>query len=227
MKTIACYVAILLFQTVATGQKKAERIPFCGVVYKNQSSIKKLQNDQFQFLNVTEYDTIVDIGAGSGWYEGAFSAVMPFNDLHFILVDIDSTCLNQQKVRNMTAHYSGVKGTPITNTFTLVRNTPDSLHLPVERFRKAWLLNVLHEIEAKPKMIRDIHAILQKGGELILLEYIPLQPDALHGGCRKPLLSLDEWTKLFEEGGFHMKEYIQVRKVKGVPRINLIRFIKD
>src|ERR1700712_3360077 len=110
--------------------------------------------DQFDFLKLSENDTIVDIGAASGWYEGAFSAGNNFRHIHFILVDIDTNCLNARKLAAMTAHYSQLKGSPITNSFTLVNNTPDSLFLPASTYGKVWLLNVFHEIDDKPKMLR-------------------------------------------------------------------------
>jgi hypothetical protein len=100
---------------------------------------------------VQEGDTIVDIGAQSGTYEGCFLAVNNFKTVRFLLVDIDSSCLNQEKVNNMVAHYSKVKGDSIRNSFQIVQNTPDSLWLPLNQYRKAWLFNTLHELRINQK----------------------------------------------------------------------------
>lgn len=227
MKKIAFATLVLLVFFSSEAQKlKVDKIQFCGKIYSKTGIMRNMLQEQFEFLQLQEKDTIVDIGAASGWYEGAYSAISPLSNIHFILMDIDSSCLNQRKVDNMIKHYSGLKGSPITNSFELVLNTADSLNLPSGKFKKVWLMNVLHEIPDKKKMIRDIHEILQPGGELILLEYIPKNSGDLHGGCKKPLLGLEEWKALIENQNFTMTEFIQTNKVKKRMTINLIRFIK-
>jgi ubiquinone/menaquinone biosynthesis C-methylase UbiE len=126
----------------------------------------------------------------------------------------------------MIAHYSKVKGSPITIGFHLVNNTFDSLFLPAATYKKVWLLNVLHEIPDPAKMIGSIYDILQPGGEIILLEKIPKKPGELHGGCRKPLRSPQQWQALFENHHFRYKEDVQVTKVKNRMTLNMIRFVK-
>lgn len=64
---------------------------------KNKKGIKAYMQPQFDFLRVQEGDTIVDIGAQSGSYEGCFLSVNDFQKLSFVLVDIDPKCLNQRK----------------------------------------------------------------------------------------------------------------------------------
>jgi ubiquinone/menaquinone biosynthesis C-methylase UbiE len=227
MRTAYCLLLLTLIALTARAQKsKVERIPFCGKVIRDKAEMISQLQEQFHFLNVQEGDTIVDIGAASGWYEGAFSAASELRNVHFVLVDVDSNCLNQRKVDNMVAHYSGVKGSPITNQFRLVNNSYDSLFLPLATYKKVWLLNVLHEIPDPGKMISSICNILQSGGEITLLEMIPKKPGALHGGCRKPLLSLQQWQALFESNGFRYKEDVQVTRVKNRMTVNMVRFVK-
>ncbi len=211
----------------AQAQKlKSDKTLFCGKIYNKTAFMKEQLKEQFDFLRLQEHDTIVDIGAASGWYEGAYSALSPLQDLHFIMVDIDTSCLNKTKLHNMVSHYSGLKGAPITNSFELVHNTVDSLFLPKEKFRKVWLINILHEITDKDKMLSDVHEILQPGGELIILEYIPKHPGDLHGGCKKPLNTLDEWNDLLLKNNFTIADHIQTNKVKKRKTINMIRYIK-
>ncbi len=63
------------------------------------------------------------------WHEGVLSAISPLQHLHFFLVDsFNGDCLNETKVNNMKAYYSLQKGDTITNRFTIVNNTVDSLH---------------------------------------------------------------------------------------------------
>src|SRR5215207_4442321 len=128
---------LLLFLTLtpslflhAQKKRKVDKIAFCGVAIQKKENIHSFYQPQYDFLGVSENDTIVDIGAASGWFEGAFSAVSDLKHVHFFLVDIDSSCLNHQKVGNMVNHYALVKGDSITNKFSIVRNTVDSLWLP-------------------------------------------------------------------------------------------------
>lgn len=192
-------IVLLMISHTGYAQKKSkqEKLPFCGVRIENKEPLNEVYKQEVNFLELKENDTIVDIGAGSGWYEGALSAAMPLEHVHFFLVDISKECLNETKVNNMKDYYSSLKGSPITNTFTLINNTPDSLYLPARTFKKVWILNTLHEIPDPSKMIRDIYNILQPGGEVIILEVVPRKPHERHVGCRKPLLSKQEWNELF------------------------------
>jgi ubiquinone/menaquinone biosynthesis C-methylase UbiE len=203
------YILLFLFAPVtvyAQKKDKVERIEFCGWKMNDKKKIRDYFQQQFDFLGVQEGDTIVDIGASSGTYEGNFLAVSDLKTISFILVDIDPKCLNQQKVDNMIAHYSKVKGDSIKNKFQLVQNTPDSLWLPLNQFQKVWIMNTLHEIPDQAKMVRDIFSILKPGGEIVVLENPPAYEGQLHGGCHKPLLSFEKINSLFISNGFEFAD---------------------
>ena len=218
----------LIIPCILSAQKKdkVDKIAFCGVLLKSKEKISSYYHQQFQFLNISEGDTIVDIGAGSGWYEGAFSAISELKELTFILVDINPKCLNEKKVNNMISHYSKVKGDSITHRFQIVQNTPDSLQVPLNRFNKVWMLNTLHEIPDQSKMIRDIYAILKTGGEIIVLENPPKKEGQLHGVCRMPLLSFEKINSLFTSNGFQFSEKIDIIRKRNSD-IQMLRFIKQ
>jgi ubiquinone/menaquinone biosynthesis C-methylase UbiE len=224
---IIVIIFLVALPVLSYAQKKVDRIKFCGVSYTDAEKMKEQLQEQFDFLKIAEGDTIVDIGAASGWYEGAFSVHSPLQKLHFILVDIDSSCLNKTKVDNMISHYSKLKGGPITHQFILVNNTVDSLHLPQNQFSKVWLMNVLHEIPDGKKMVGDIYNILRMGGELVVLEFMPKKPGQLHGGCHMPLRNMEEWKALLKDQGMQFVEHIEVLKDRGRSRIALMRFRKS
>jgi ubiquinone/menaquinone biosynthesis C-methylase UbiE len=223
-------IALLMISNTLYAQKKSkiEKLPFCGVRIDKKEFLNEVYKQQFDFMDLKENDTIVDIGAGSGWYEGALSATMPFSNLHFFLVDISTDCLNEKKVSNMKEHYSSLKGSPITNTFTLINNSVDSLYLPARTFKKVWILNTLHEVPDQQKIIRDMYNILQPGGEVIILEIIPRKPHELHGGCHKPLLSKQEWDDLFTANHFSVKNTMELadKDNKRSP-FQIIRYIRN
>jgi ubiquinone/menaquinone biosynthesis C-methylase UbiE len=225
-------LVILIFFIIAglpaLSQKKnkASKIAFCGVTANDKEFIRKNFQPQFDFLQLKENDTLVDIGAGSGWYEGALSTITPFTNLTFYLVDIDENCLNATKVNNVISHYSKVKGAPITNHFTVINNTTDSLWLPTHTFKKICILNTLHEIPDLHKIVWDMNNILQPGGEVIVLEMIPRKQNELHGGCHKPLLTFEQLNTLFSNNGFTSKDRIELQQYTRSP-IQMIRYVKN
>jgi ubiquinone/menaquinone biosynthesis C-methylase UbiE len=206
--------------------KKVSHIEFCGVVFKSKQSIEKALETQYQFLQLHDNDTIADIGAGSGWYEGALSTFMPFHHLTFYLVDIDTRCLNQQKVDNMVQYYSFLKGDSITNRFLIVNNTPDSLFLPVKSFRKVWIMNTLHEISDQTKIARAINNILQPGGEVIVLELLPRKEGELHINCNKPLLTKEKINNIFSTNGFVLQGNTIINQGRN-SQFQMLRFLKQ
>lgn len=218
---------LLFFPMLVFAQKKdkIDKIEFCGWKMKNKKGIKAYMQPQFDFLQVQEGDTIVDIGAQSGSYEGCFLSVNNFQNLSFILVDIDPKCLNQQKVNNMITHYAGVKGDSIKANFKIVQNTADSLWLPQNSFQKVWLLNTLHEIPDQAKMVRDIYSVLRTGGEIVILELTPDYEGQLHGGCHKPLMNFEKINEVFTSNGFRLadrKNFVRKRN-----DLLMLRFIKQ
>jgi ubiquinone/menaquinone biosynthesis C-methylase UbiE len=220
--------AILFFALMITlqGIAQSKKQPFCGVAYSKLHLLKDQLKEQFDFLKVQEQDTVVDIGAASGWFEGAFAAGSGVSSVHFVLVDIDTGCMNRKRVDAMVQHYSAVKGAPINYSFELVHNTPENLGLPLNTYKKVWVFNMLHEINDKDKLIKDIFSVLQPGGEVVLLEIIPKKPGQLHGGCNKPLMEPKECRKLFESNGFQQQEAITTTKQRKHITFSMMRFTK-
>lgn len=198
----ACFLLPLFL--FAQTDSKIERLPFCGWNYNSKKRIREHFGEQYAFLSPQKGDTIVDIGAASGTYEGCLAAGYDLEGVSFVLVDIDKRCLNEQKVANMLRHYSAIKGDSIRNAFQLVVNTQDSLFLPLERYKKVWLLNTLHEVSSPEKMAGDVNDILRPDGEVCILEIIPEYPGQLHGGCNKPLLTTEAINSLFSNHGFRV-----------------------
>ena len=199
---------------------------FVEPAWINKEKLVAKMKPQFDFLNVQEGDTIVDLGAQSGWYAAAFSVATGLQKLSFVLVDIDSACLNQNKLQMLLAHYSKMQDSPITNTFKIVVNTPDSLWLPANTYNKVLLMNTLHEIPDALAFIKDIHFVMHEGGEVIVQEMAPTKPRHLHGGCKKPLMTLTAMQDLFSEAGFRYIEKKNLIVVRGKTRNHIVRFKK-
>ena len=224
-------INLLVFAIASFGQQneeKVKKLKFCGYKYKDSSFLRKHFEQQLAFLQIQSGDTIVDIGSSSGAYIGSINVIADFKNVHFILVDIDSNCLNTTKVNNMMAHYEGLRGRPFNNTIGFVKNTTDSLWLPLNRYKKMWIFNTLHEIPDKGDIIRQMAAVLQSGGELIIADLMATEKRKIHTGCHKPLMTEDEIKKLMDAGGFEFKNEainpIPVKKMKNP--YCLFRFVK-
>jgi ubiquinone/menaquinone biosynthesis C-methylase UbiE len=209
--------------------EKVKKLKFCGYKYKDSAMLRKHFEQQLAFLDIHDGDTIVDVGTSSGAYIGALNVIAGFKNAHFILVDIDSNCLNATKVNNMIAHYEGVRGRPFSNSFSFVLNTTDSLYLPLKSKQKLWIFNTLHEIPDKANIIKQMAAVLQSGGEIIIAELMATEKRKIHGGCHKPLMTDEEIKKLMLAEGFVFKNVavnpIPVKKMKNP--YCLYRFVKQ
>ena len=223
---------LLLFSTSLFSQdshsEKTKYVKFCGYKFKDTAAIQRDLESNILFLKINNGDTVIDVGTSSGNYIGALNAIGSFTNVHFILVDIDSNCLNQVKVNNMISYYQGLRGSPFNNTFSVVVNTPDSLYLPLKRYKKLLIINTLHEIDDKEKMAKQLAAVLQPGGELIVGELSPEGKRTIHQGCNKPLMSPDEIINLFNRFGFKFleKENVEPGWHKHKRPVYLIRLTK-
>lgn len=233
MKTVFILIAnLLLVLNLCFGQENAEKagkLKFCGYKYKDSALLRSQIEQQLDFLQINDGDTIVDVGTSSGALIGCMNVIAGFKNAHFILVDIDSNCLNTAKVNNMNAYYENMKGSAFNNSISFVVNSVDSLYLPLNSKRKLLIFNTLHEIPDKAGIIRQMAAVLQTGGELIIAEVIATEKNKIHGGCKYPLMTEDEIKSLMYAGGFDFKNMV-INPIPVKKRKNpycLYRFIKQ
>jgi len=232
MKSVLIFaINLLLVIPACFGQQTQEKIrklKFCGYKYKDSALLRRQFEQQLAFLQIKDGDTIVDIGSSSGAYAGCMNVIADFKNVHFILVDIDSSCLNTTRVNNMIAYYENMKGAPFNNSISFVVNTTDSLYLQQNSKRKLWIFNTLHEIPDKAGIMKQMSAVLQTGGEIIIAELLATEKHTIHQGCNKPLMTDDEIKKLMDAAGFDFKNVvinpIPVKKMKNP--YCLYRFIK-
>jgi len=209
-------------------QEKIKKLKFCGYTYKDSAFLRTHFEQQLAFLQVNSGDTIVDIGSQSGAYIGAINVIAEFKNVHFILVDIDSSCLNSTKLSNMITYYENLKGSSFNNSTSFLVNTTDSLYLPLNSKKKLWLFNTLHEIPDKAVIIKQMAAVLQTGGEIIIAELMASEKNKIHGGCKYPLMTEAALKKLMQDAGFLFKNVavnpIPAKKIRNP--YCLFRFIK-
>ncbi len=200
---------LLVLQTAfAQEDEQVQKLKFCGYKFRDTALLRRQFEQQLAFLQIKDGDTIVDIGTSSGAYIGAMNVVAEFKNVHFILVDIDSNCLNSTKVHHMITYYERLKGRPFSNSFSMVLNTTDSLWLPLNSKRKLWIMNTLHEIPDKAGIIKQMSAVLQQGGEIIIAELMATEKHKIHQGCKDPLMTAEEIKKLMTDNGFVFKDIL-------------------
>ena len=129
----------------------------------------------------------------------------------------------------MIAHYESLRGLPFNNSISFVVNTTDSLWLPINSKRKLWIINTLHEIPDKADIIRQMAAVLQTGGEIIIGELMATEKNKIHQGCKKPLMTDEEIKKLMLDSGFTFKNMAVnpwvVKKIRNP--LCMFRFVKQ
>jgi len=128
----------------------------------------------------------------------------------------------------MITYYENLKGSSFNNSTSFLVNTTDSLYLPLNSKKKLWLFNTLHEIPDKAVIIKQMAAVLQTGGEIIIAELMASEKNKIHGGCKYPLMTEAALKKLMQDAGFLFKNVavnpIPAKKIRNP--YCLFRFIK-
>jgi ubiquinone/menaquinone biosynthesis C-methylase UbiE len=217
-------LAIVLFGALTeAGAQWKTKYGFCGAALKK--SVLNTIRPQAKFLNLRENDTLVDIGASSGWFQGALANVWPVKKLNFVLVDVDSSCLNESNLVNMTKYYSGLKGSDIEYKYELVVNSEKTLGFKDRKFSRIMIRNTLHEINDRESMAKEIYDLMLPQGELYIIEVLPTEKRKTHGGCKKPLMTFADINSLFENHGFYLKEK-QHQVLNKKFTLQMLRYVK-
>jgi hypothetical protein len=127
-------------------------------------------------------DYIADIGAASGWMEGAFSVLV--DSVHFYIQDIDTIFLNKKEFDSVIKHYNSVRERPQTNTFHYVIGTERKTNLPDSLFDKVIFNNTYHEIMKPWKIMEDAVKKIKPGGKIMIRDAFSNRYRTIrHKGC--------------------------------------------
>lgn len=130
-------------------------------------------------------DTIVDIGAGNGWFSCALA--MHHDSLTFYLEEIDSAANSLERRTLAIRHYSKLKGSSLTSQFIPILGTDTQIPLPDQSVHAILLIDTYHHFSKRTEMLQEMHRILKKEGKLFVVELIARKEGDIHPGCRSKL----------------------------------------
>jgi ubiquinone/menaquinone biosynthesis C-methylase UbiE len=163
------FLMLLFLPAFALGQiGQAKEIPFSFKLFLNLVNYFDNKKELIEFFDFKKGDTVADIGAGAGKYEGAFSLLS--DSVTYFVQDIDKDILSQDKLNKVVKHYSSLKGIAQTNKFQLCIGTEKSTNLPDSAFDKIIMLSSFHEFTFMDEMIADISKKLKPGGKVYIID---------------------------------------------------------
>lgn len=153
-------------------------------------------NETVAKLGLKPGDTVADLGAGSGVFEGALAnAVGPTGTVY--AVDIDPGLLDAINKKAAEAR--------VTNVKTVLGKFTDPA-LPASNVDVAFINDVLHHIEDRSAYLRNLARYLKPSGRIALIDYHP----ELGGHRNQPELqvSKEKAASMMAEAGFKPVEEI-------------------
>lgn len=154
-------------------------------------------------LDLHSGDIVADVGAASGYIEGAISVLV--DSITFYIQDIDTNFLNQDQFTKVIDYYSNIKETPQTNRFEFVIGTEKTTELPEGLFDKIILQNTFHELKYKKDIINDIYTKLKPDGKLYITEQLSNKfKTRINKGCRIKAVTYDEVVKVLKRSKLYI-----------------------
>ena len=179
------------------GREIAYVMGFEGINWLERSNREKEENvsNLIKNMNIKSYDTIADIGAGSGYH--AFRMAPLAKKGLVYAVDIQSEMLMAIET---TKEFSKIK-----NIETIL-GSEKSVYLPKNSVDKILMVDVYHEFNFPVEMIASVKNALKPKGQLFLIEY-------RGEDSRVPIKKVHKMTekqavKEMEAAGFKLKENI-------------------
>lgn len=173
-----------------------------GYAYSREECEQQFRSKVKQF-GFKKGDVVADIGAASGWKDGAYSV---FTDsVTFYIQDINRVFLNKKQFKRVVRHYSEVRGSPQTNKFYFVIGTKRKTRLPEAIFDKILFDNAFHEVEEVDAILDDIIKKLKPNGKIIITEQFSSNDKAIrHNGCGIVALKVSKVENILNSKGFYL-----------------------
>jgi len=177
----------------------------CGPVLKKDGiqTFKRL-ND---YLEISSGDTFAEIGASSGYYNGAMAVFL--DSVTFYLQDIDRDCLNENNLQKVLRHYSKFRKSPVTatNTFHIVIGSETKTHLPENSIDIIYSNATYHALDQPDAILADLYQSLKSQGILAIRDEFVYDGSLKYcqdKNCKNPLAKFEDFQAALERNGFEM-----------------------
>lgn len=144
---------------------------YCRVYTSKDTAELKYFKRFVRNTHISDYDSILSIGAGSGGRE--FLISLSTDDIKFYLEDIDTTCISKGKIDSLyLPHYSRLREKPISNTFRTISGTDTTVNLAYNSVNKVLIYNSYHHFTNDIAVIEECRRLLTTNGNLIIAEHV-------------------------------------------------------
>ena len=206
-KTVKLLLMILLVLVAQWGHSQMFRPYDCGpVLKKNQIQTFDTLN---QYLGLGPGMTFAEVGASSGYYNGAMAVYS--DSVTYYLQDIDEDCLNEENLQKVLKHYSKFRKGSITNTndFHIVIGTETKTNLPENTFDVVFTNGTFHVLNYPDSIISDIHKSLKIDGTLAIRDEFIFEDKVVpckDAACVNPLTKYEDFIVIMERNNFKLED---------------------
>lgn len=151
----------------------------------SREQCEDMRNGAFGYYNIQKGDVVADVGAASGWLDGAFSVLT--DSVTYYVQDVDTHFLSHDQLDKVVKYFSSLRSTPQTNRFHMVIGTSKKTHLPDSTFDKIIIHNTFHEFMAPWRIVQDLKSKLKPNGKIYVYDLFSNYYKRMkHGGCDLP-----------------------------------------
>jgi ubiquinone/menaquinone biosynthesis C-methylase UbiE len=172
----------------------------------NQKSIREVFAPILSYMEIKDGETIADVGASGGGLTIMMSSLMTNNIIY--VQDIDSTCLNAAKVKELVLYYSKQSHRDLgkTNTYETVIGTVHKTNLPHAGIDKIYSNATFHQFSDVDGMLTDIYNSLKPNGSIFFRDSFSEKQETEYctdkKKCGLPLTKTADFLQAMQRNGF-------------------------
>jgi len=168
--------------------------------YKQCMTIIKTSKNDFDIKNG---ERIADIGAASGYMDGAIS--VSCDSVDFYIQDVNTSLLNTKEFKKVVGYYTNLRMGTQTNTFHMCVGTARKTNLPEGIFDKLIMNKVFHELRYPDDMVEDFSKKLKPGGAVYIADLFSARGEhALIEGCNDTAYTVGRVVEMMNKHKFFL-----------------------
>jgi len=177
----------------------------CGPVLKEKDI--QIFEKVNAFLDLLPGDTYADIGASSGYYDGAMSVFL--DSVDFYIQDIDRECLTEKNLKRVTKYFGRFRKSPDTNRYHAVIGEDKKTNLPDGIFDKIYCNATYHVLQYPDAIIADLYTRLKPDGALYIRDEFVYDGQTRYCDskqCRNLIPQHKDFLAVMERNGFRLTD---------------------